>query len=611
MRYLLSLFLFSLTLSSFAQTADDELAAQYFANEEYDKAEILYKKLHKKDPESVYIYQNYLECLLKLDMVADAEKMVAKQTKKFPDRPIYGVDLGYVYGLQGNDKEKDKLYNDLINETVERIKSSISVPTSSAELLASAFLNRSEYEFAKTTLLKTRKVVGIPTAFAQNLIDLYKITKEHEALIDECLTVLQYNAQELPATKANLIYLVDTDTKIDYLQERATVFLQKYPENTVFDELLLWVFIQQKKFNSALRQANAMDKRNQTEGKNLMDLARICLSNKDFSLATKCYESVVAFGEDGYFFVNAKMGALETSYLMVVVNGNYTDEDVNKLIGSYNEMIQVFGRNTQTARSIKQLSDIYIFYKHDLIAGTKLLKELVEMPRLASKERGEYKLALGDAMVMQNLVWDAALYYGQVDKAFKEDALGQEAKFRNARLSYFQGDFDWSINQLDVLKTATSQLIANNALELSLLIKDNTGLDSSTDAMKEFANAQLLLFQNKLDESLEVLNLIPFKYPKHALEDEIYYNKAKIFEKKREYAKAEEYYQNVIKYFADDILADNAIFSLAELYQFKLNEPQKALDMYEKIIFDYNASLFVVEARKRYKVLKPISSENP
>ena len=207
-------------------------------------------------------------------------------------------------------------------------------------------------------------------------------------------------------------------------------------------------------------------------------------------------------------------------------------------------------------------------------------------------------------MLMRNEVWEATLYYGQVDKEFKEDPLGQEAKFRNARLSYFQGDFDWSKDQLDVLKTATSQLISNNAIELSLLIKDNTGLDSSTDAMAAFAHAQLLLFQNKLEESLTELNQLPFKYPKHALEDEIYYTKAQIFEKQRNYTKAEEYYKNVFTYFSDDILADNALYSLAKLYEYKMNRPLDAIKIYERIIFEYNSSLFVVDARKRYKLLK-------
>jgi tetratricopeptide (TPR) repeat protein len=604
MRSIFCLFICLYVTNVFAQQADDELAAQFFYNEEYDKAEILYKKLLKKNPESVYIYQNYLECLLKQKSFSEAEKVVSKQTKKFKSKPLYVVDLGYIYGLQGKEKEKKKLYENAVSYAVEEMGNGRSGLVSMPEQLASAFLSKQEYGFAKSALIKARKAYGPATLFAQNLIEVYKLTKDYESLINECLLVLNFDATQLRSTKANLVFFVDTDTKIDYLQEKASIYVQKYPEKTVYDELLLWVFVQQKKFNSAFRQASAMDRRNKTEGKNLIDLAIICLSNKNYAVAIKCYDKIIDFGADGYFYLNAKMGSLETNYKLISETGQYTSEDLNLLINRYLAVLTQFGKSPQTAKSMKQLSDLYIYYKHDLDSGVSILESLVVMPRLQQKTRGAYKLALGDAMLMKNEVWDATLLYGQVDKAFKEDPLGQEAKFRNAKLSFYRGDFEWSKDQLDVLKTATSQLISNNAIELSLLIKDNTGLDSSTEAMAAFAHAQLLLFQNKLEESLEELNQLPFKYPKHALEDEIYYVKAQIYEKQRKYTKAEEYYNTVVKFFSDDILADNALYALAQLYDLKLNQPKKALEMYERIIFDYNSSLFVVDARKRYKALK-------
>ncbi|MBO6517494.1 MAG: tetratricopeptide repeat protein [Bacteroidia bacterium] len=604
MRFILPFVLLSISFLGFAQNADEELAAQYFLNEEYDKAEILYKKLHKKKPASVYIYQNYLDCLLKQNNVSEAEKMVAKQVKKFPGKPLFVVDLGHIYNLRGNEKKSEELYTEAIDETISRLKKERSFDGFPAEQLASAFLKRDEFEYAKTCLLEGRKAMGQPTIFAQNLIDLYKQTKDYEELIDECLLVLKYNNNELAAMKANLISLVDKDVKIDYLQERASIYLQKFPEKVVFDELLMWVFVQQKKFNSAYRQAVAMDKRNKTEGKNLIDLAEICLSNKSYAIAIKCYDKIADFGTDGYFFLVSKMGSLETNYRMVVEEGNYTEEDLNSLIGRFEEMLQTYGKNPNTAPSIKQLADIYVFHKHDLNTGVSLLEELIKMPRIQGHQRGQYKLALGDAYVMKDEVWDATLLYGQVDKEFKEEPLGQEAKFRNARLSYYRGDFDWAKDQLDVLKTATSQLISNNAIELSLLIKDNSGLDSSTDALEAFAKAQLLMFQNRLDESITALNLLPIQYPNHSLEDEIYLTKAQIFEKQGKFEKAEEYYTNVVKFFGEDILADNALYALGLMYENKLNQPEKAIEMYESIIFDHNGSLFVVDARKRYNELK-------
>jgi tetratricopeptide (TPR) repeat protein len=606
MRYTTFLLLFLFVCNCFAQNADEELAAQFFFNEEYSKAEILYKKLLKKSPESVYIYQNYLECLLKQNSFDEAEKVVSKQVKRFKDRPLYTVDLGVVYSLLGREKDKKKLYDDIINQAIKNMGSGGFELVAFPEQLSSAFLNKNEFEYAKSVLVKARKSVGAPTLYAQNLIEIYKITKEYESLINESLLVLKYDASQLHVAKANLVFLVDTDTKIDYLQEKATIYVQKFPEKVIFDELLLWVFVQQKKFNSAFRQANAMDNRNKTEGKNLIDLAGVCLSNNNYPVAIKCYDKVVGFGTDGYFYINARMGSLETNYRLITESGVYTDQQLADLVSKYLVVLEQFGQNPQTARTMKQLSDLYVYYSHELDKGVALLEALVKMPRLQQLARGGYKLSLGDAMLMKNEVWDAALLYGQVDKEFKEDPLGQEAKFRNAKLSFYRGDFDWAADQLDVLKTATSQLISNNAIELSLLIKDNIGLDSSTDAMEAYAHAQLLLFQNKLEESLSELNQLPFKYPKHALEDEIYFTKAQIFEQQHKYDKAEEYYSTVVEFFGDDILADNALYALAQLYEYKMNNPVEALKAYEKLVFKYNSSLFVVDARKKYLVLKRV-----
>jgi len=609
LKKILGFTIFYLLLNPFgnAQTSDEELAAQYYADGEYDKAEILYKKLHKKDVESVYIYQNYLDCLIKLNSFDDAEKMVTKQMRKFNNRPLYAVDLGHLYVLQGESKQAEDLFGSLIDN------SGSSMPNT--EQLAMAFLKRDQFDYAILTYLRGRKVMNANDMFAENLIDLYLVTKDYKSAVNECMEVLRIDERTLNFVQSKLVALVDNNMETDYIQERASIYLQKNPEKIVFDEFMMWVFIQQKKFRAALRQAAAMDKRNKTEGRAQVNLAKICVSNLSFDIAIEAYQNVIEIGRDGYFYMAARMGLLETSFTSLQSGQKMSAPELDILIGRYLNFIEEFGNGWNAAPTVKQLADIYIFYKHDLDRGIEILEGLVEIPRLQPHLKGQFKLALGDAYLIRDEVWDATLLYGQVDKDFKEDPLGQEAKFRNARLSYFQGDFAWASDQLDVLKTATSQLISNNAIELALTIQDNSGLDSSTEALAAYAKAQLLFFQNRLDDCLREISLIPFAFPNHSLEDEIYFTKAMVMTKKGDFKKAEEYFLNVINYFGQDILADNAIYQLANLYQHSLNQPEKALEMYEKLIFNYSGSLFVVEARKRYKLLKaqlePVENPSP
>jgi tetratricopeptide (TPR) repeat protein len=225
------------------------------------------------------------------------------------------------------------------------------------------------------------------------------------------------------------------------------------------------------------------------------------------------------------------------------------------------------------------------------------------MPRLDNRFKAECKLELGDIYILKGEEWEAMLLYGQVDKEFLEDPLGQEAKFRNARLCFYLGQFDWARAQLDVLKTATTQLIANNALELSLLIQDNT-LDSIEEPLLMFAKADLFYFQNNTERALQILDSINLIYPRHTLDDEILYKRAEIFLKKRDYTKSCAYLEQLIKENGSDILGDNALFLLATITEKNLNDKPKAMKLYEEFIEKYPGSFFLVEARKRFRSLR-------
>lgn len=596
MRITLSILSFFLFLSAFAQNTDEELAAQYFAEGEFDKAVILYKELHKDDPSSMYIYQNYIDCLIKLKDLREAEKVVSKAARKNKEFPAYSVDLGEIYKLQGEEKKRKELYDELIDE--------LEPDWNSIEQLSNAFLKYNLLDRAEASIMHGRKLIGNPIEFHTTLVSIYRADKADRKLIDECMHFLRFDPSSVDQVKNEVIAILDKESSLNYIQDQCIENAQKFSNNNSFDQLLLWVFIQQKKFSSAFRHVVAIDKRQRGDGQQVFDLARICMKNREYAIAERCYENLIERGQAGNFYLPARMGMLESSYQKTMAIPDPSDEALQSLVASYNGFLDEFGKNWKTAESIKELADIYIFQIHDMNAGIALLKELVTMPRVRRALSANYKLALADAHVIEGDVWEATLLYGQVDKEFKEDPLGQEAKFRNARLSYFRGDFEWAKDQLDVLKTATSQLISNNAIELALLIQDNTGLDSTTDALEEYANAQLLFFQNKLDACLEALNLIPFKYPNHSLEDEIYMTKARVMVRKKDFIKAETFYLSVIDLFPEDILADNALYELGKLYEEKLLQPNKAVEMYEKLIFDHSGSLFVVDARKRYTRLK-------
>ena len=253
---------------------------------------------------------------------------------------------------------------------------------------------------------------------------------------------------------------------------------------------------------------------------------------------------------------------------------------------------------------MRQLANLKAFKLNQLSAAQTILEEALAIPGVKDQTLAEIKLDLADIYILNNDRWEAALLYGQVEKSFSNEPLGQEAKFKNAKLSFYNGDFSWAKAQLDVLKASTSQLIANDALDLSLLLQDNLAFDTTGNALKMYAKADLLQFKNQLDESLTLLDSINIAFPNNDLADDILQSKSKIYIKKSDYKKTSEILNELIEKYSFSIWADDALFNLAMLEEEKLDDKINAQKHYEKLMTDFPGSLFVIEARKRFRNLR-------
>jgi tetratricopeptide (TPR) repeat protein len=392
--------------------------------------------------------------------------------------------------------------------------------------------------------------------------------------------------------------------KNDLIKSELIKRIQKFPEKTVYSELLIWMFMQQRDFESAFTQAKALDKRLKEDGKRIMDLGAICVSNEKLDVAIKCYEYVLSKGKESYYYVQARMEQLNVMYKKIIVKGDYTQEAIQTLETSYKTALQELGRYSGTVLIMKNLAHLEAFYLNDTEQATAILDEAINMPGVSETSQAECKLEMADILLMTGEVWDASLYYSQVEKTFKDDPIGHEAKFRNAKLSYFIGDFKWAQSQLSVLKGATTKLIANDAMELSLMISDNLALDTIETPLQIFARAQLLSFRNNDSLALLTLDSISKQFPSHALTDDILFQRYKIFMKKGNPLEAVKFLQTIADNHADDLLSDDALYFLGDIHENRLNDLEKAKKYYEELLLQHPDSLYTVEARKRYRKLR-------
>ena len=578
-------------------TPDEQLAEQFYKNKEFDKALDYYEKLYNKISPQQY-YQFYYNCLLETKDYKKAEKIVKKQLKQSPESLNYMVDLGVVY-QRSEDENKCK---QTWEQTIKAIKKDDQVFA-----VANAFMGIKQYDYAIAAYQKGRKITANNYPYNFELATVYKEKGDKMAMIGEYLDVLELNESFMQAVQNSLqtSFAADADQKQnELLKTELLKRIQKSPDKIILSEFLIWIQIQQKDWEGAYIQCKALDKRKKEDGARLVGLGSICTQNENYEMAAKCYSYVLSLGKQSEYYTTSRMELIKVQYLNVTKKGAYTSNDLTELDKNFNETITELGKSATTEPILLKYAHLKAFYLNKTDEAIALLEETIALPQMQPQAQAECKLELGDILLMTGDVWEASLRYSQVDKSFKHDEIGNEAKFRNARISYYTGDFKWAQAQLDVLKGATSKLIANDAMELSLRISDALAIDTNEAPLMIFARADLLAFQNKDDLALVTLDSINKLYPHHALADDILYKKAEIVLKHAKFQEAAAYYDTIVKQYGEDVLADDALYHLADLTENQFKNPDKAKEMYQQLLEKYPASLYVVEARKRFRKLR-------
>lgn len=592
----LTLFLAFSAVHAFAQeNTEQSLAFQYYNDGEYEKAAGLLSKLYDKNP-SPAIYRYLYNSLLYIRDYEELEKMVRKNIKKTPDNPTYLVDLGYFYVQQGNISKGKEEYNNAI----KMLKPNGGVVVQ----LAGAFINYNENDLAAKTYEKGRELLGEPAAFSLELASIYEKQNNPQKTIENYLNYLDQNPANDQSAKNLLQNVVQQKAFADELHSQLLSRAQRYPEAVYYNELLIWHYIQQKNFKGAIIQAKALDKRMKENGYRLINIARSAVAEKEYESAMEAFQYVIDKGKGATWYMKAREEMLGV-YKQKIINAiTYTPEDLATLDAEFDKFITEFGVNSGTAGAIKEKAELQAFYLNNYDKAITLLDNLLNNQGIEPRVKGELKLLLGDFYIMKGEIWEAALLYGQVDKGFKDEPLGELARFKNAKLSYYRGEFEWAQAQLDVLKSSTTELISNDAIKLSVFIMDNLGLDTTLWPMLKFAEADLYFYQNKMDAALNSVDSVLRVFPDHSLADDIYYLKANVALKRHDFPTAAGFLEKIIAQYPDDLLGDDATYKLAELNEFTFNDKEKAKQLYQDLLFKYKDSIYLVEARKRFRALR-------
>ena len=586
MRKIYFLFFLLFYLQIFAQ--EPRLAYQYFRNGAYEKAVLLYKELHQKHPYNT----NYVTYLIKsyrqTNNFEEINKLILKQLNDYPHQNFLLVELGYNYQLQHVNEKANALYKDAL--------SSIENNPSSAYLIGKSF---QENHLLQNALKAYKRGMQLNTNvnFNFQIAAIYGEMAEMDNMFNTYLDMVAANSNYLPTIKNFMGRFISDDSENSTNITLKKLLIKRVvgqPKDS-WNKLLSWLYIQEKEYAKAFIQEKALHKRNPVNIKGVEVLGDLAFKNGDLKTSQTCFRYILENTSNSNQQLNAQLYLLEIEI--------QTNVPLAQIHAKFSSIFSTYGKTVETLNIQLVYATFLAFKLRATDKGIQELKNTLQLP-LSKFDKARIKIKLADIYVFSNKFNTALIYYTQVQNNLKNHEIAQQARFKIAQTSYFKGDFTWAQSQLGVLKNSTSQLIANDALDLNLLITDNTVKDSLKLALKTYAVAELLALQNKNLQAIDTLTTVLTNFKGHPIEDEALFKQAKLYEKTNAVNQAENNYLKIIEINRHDILADDAHYYLAELYLNKLLMPEKAKEYYQKIIFEYPSSIYLVGARKKFRKLR-------
>lgn len=578
-----------------AVRTNEQLAYEFYNKKDYEKAADIFQQLYK-DTKRQQFFNNFIDCLILTGNYDKAEDNLKPFLKANPTAWKSRVDLAYVYVQNGEKDKAEKYVAKIVKDVPENRNSIVEVAN---------FLRNKRFTDAAIALLdKGAKSDKIQYSFYTEKAYTYNSILDFENTIKYYLLGLQEDSRRYDNVKNQFRVLLMYDVNGNVSDVMRMALLEKSqqdPENEEFSQLLMWFSLQQKDYDLALMQLKALDRRKGDYENDILNICHIASDNQQFDIAIDGFEYVAEKASQGVFHIEAKVGLLENRYKKAVAEGGHDRRFYEELSEEMTKVFEEIGfyRDTKPLMTVQAHILAYELDRPD--EAIMLIDKALQLGFLAA-DNAALKMELADIYLYKDEVWEATLLYSQIEKSMKNDPIAHEAKFKNGQLRYFIGEFEWAQAALNVLKAATSKLIANDAMTLSLTISDN--LEYDTLALKRLAKADYYIYQHRYDLANQMLDSINAYNPNEVSMPNLLYRKAKIARETGAFSLADSLFRRVFEGYQDCYLADEALMEDAQLLENQLERKTDAMECYAKLFDYYTASVYVAQARKSYRRLR-------
>jgi tetratricopeptide (TPR) repeat protein len=585
------------SLVGFSQ--NEQLAQYYYDKGDFEKALVSYQELSNNLPSNPFYFQRKIDCMQQLLQFDPAEKEIQDRLTRSKQSTLL-VELGYNFQLQKNEAKAKKYYD----EAIDRIRKN----PNEVYGVANTFEKKVLLEYALKSYLTAVEMV--PTFdFKYQTALLYGQLGRTDEMIANFLEEAFENQQSALMIQNQLTRYMskDEDSKFNESLRKALIVRVQKNQDVFWNQFLSWFYMQQKEFGKAFIQEKAIYKRNPESLTNILSLGQMAIEEGNQEVATEVMNYVLENTTDVDLIVKAQ------SYLLQMRMEKAQEKDFSAINSQFDALLKQYGITPVTLSLQLKQAHFASFIMKNPTAGKAIIKRAMDM-QLNQFDQAQCKMELADILLSEEKFNQALLYYSQIQENLQNNVLSHEASLKSAKTSYFKTDFEWALKQFKELKSASTQLIANDALEYFLLINDNTVADSTQTALKQFAKADYLLYQNRNQEAIAQFQQIlkSFKgqdsraMPEQAkqIESVTLLRLGRLYEKLGDNALALAQYQDIIEHHNDGIYVDEALYFSADIYNKQLQQPDKAKALYEKIIFGHQDSIYFVDARRKFRELR-------
>jgi tetratricopeptide (TPR) repeat protein len=613
------------------------IANEYLSKGEKAKALGTYQQLAKKFENISAIHQNYLNLMLDMANFKQAEEYVEKIIRK-DDRLTYRLDLGIVYVRSGDLTKADKYLKSIIKNAAD--------DTYKIKNISDYLASHNLLEYGTYALQQARITAQSDQLFTLELANLYRLQGKRDEMVQEYLNYVTQTPANTAYIKNLMQVLLTKPEELESLERLLTERVQKSQDSEVYIDLLIWTNLQQKNFYGAFIQSRAYDKRFKKENSKALEIGQIALNNKDYNNADKAFTFVMKEFANTQNYLPAQLGLIKSREAKVKRNYPVNKDSVRFLILEYGKFRARYPDHPSAHEAKLSEALLYGYFLNQLDSSVIVINQLIAEPKATAQLRNQAKIELGDIYLLKEEPWEATLLYSQVEKSQRETPLGYDAKLRNAKLSYYKGDFKLAQEHLDILKQATTKEIANDAIDLSMRIKENTTFDTTGISLRQFAHIELLLYQNKIEAAqkqltnfgngkvlvkqaeaflyglIDVNTLIetegeyiwvtlPAGMTNRTIQDDFYLLQANLKMKQGKFDESIMFLEKILKEFPDDVLADDAYFMEGDIYETQLKNKDKAMEIFREFLNKFPGSVYAAEARKRFRNLRGDFKEGP